>query len=240
MGGSSNQYSDNPEDWGVQFADASSALKFYQAKKAANEATAASNANLRTATQGIRSVAQERPNFTGVQPAVAPSGMGGGSTWNEGAAGGGAGYATGLVPPGTGSPHLDIPVYDQQRVEALAQQVAAPGIRKLRNQVQATQGGVYDNPNVKAMTLRQALEGYGSGLESVMGGALGSGAAMYGQEYDPQVAAAHANYEGQLQTERLASQERQAALNRSFESWSKTGTMPGNQNSRGLPIPAAA
>ena len=237
MGGSSNLYlPDDPEEWGTKFGDARSAKTFYEAAGAAQKYKAQKEANLRSATTRISSAAQSAAPV-GQQPAVAPSGFGGGSTWNEE----GMGYATGLVPPGSGggTPHLTIPVYDQGRVEALAQRVAAPSIRKLRDEVQTVQGGVYDNPNVKAMTLRQALQGYGGGLESVMSGALGAGAGMYGQEYDPQVAAAHANYEGELQAQRLASQERQAALNRSFEAWEKTGNAPGSTNVRGLPIARA-
>ena len=168
------------------------------------------------------------PAFTGVQPSAPPSGFGGGGgAWQEPDAGS-LGYSTGLVPPGT-TPRLDIPVYDQEKVEALAQRTAAPSIRKLRNEVQQVQGGVYDNPNVKAMTLRQALEGYGSGLESVVGGSLGTAAGMYGQEYQPQV-------ENVMQNNRLASIERENRYNRAFQSWQKTGKAPGSTNARGLPI----
>ena len=168
------------------------------------------------------------PNFTGVQPAVAPSGFGGGSTWSEPDGGSTGGYSTGLVPPGT-TPTLEIPKYDQEKVEALAQRTAAPGIRKLRDQVQEVQQGVYENPNVKAMTLRQALAGYGSGLESVMGGSLGSASGMYNQEYAPQVDAA-------MQANRQAFQERENRYNRSFQAWLKTGQNPGSTSARGLPV----
>ena len=236
-GGYSSEYTGEPGD--IPFQDVNSAIKFYQAQQEAQKAKALKQTNLRAATSRITSAAQERPNFTGVQPSAPPSGMSGGSAWNES----GMGYSTGLVPPGTegGTPHLDIPAYDQERVEALAQRVAAPSLRKLRSEVQSVQGGVYDNPNVKALTLRQALQGYGAGLESTMSGALGAGATMYGNEYDPQVQAAHANFEAQLQAQRLASQERQAALSRAFQAWSQTGDMPGQTNARGLPIriPAA-
>jgi hypothetical protein len=95
--------------------------------------------------------------------------------------------------------------------------------------VQQVQGGVYDNPNVKAMTLRQALQGYGAGLESVTGGALGTAAGMYNQEYSPQVDAV-------MQANRLASQERENRYNRSFQAWLKTGQTAGSTNARGLPV----
>jgi hypothetical protein len=86
---------------------------------------------------------------------------------------------------------------------------------------------VYDNPNVKRMTLRDALQGYGSGLENVMAGALKTGAGIYGQEYGAQVGKAGAEFgagetrrlqterigaEQGMQRERLASNERIAQL----------------------------
>jgi hypothetical protein len=62
--------------------------------------------------------------------------------------------------------------------------------------MQETQQGYYANPNVKRMTLRDALAGYGQGLENVMGGAYKTGAAIYGQEY-----------QGAMQQRQIASQE---------------------------------
>lgn len=148
------------------------------------------------------------------------SGGGRGGLFPSGTGTGTGGYSTGLIPPSTVAP-LTIPVYDQGKVESLAQQVGAPGIKLLRDQVQKAQGATSDNPNVKALTLRQALQGYGSGLESVMGGALTAGAQMYGQEYNPQVAGATANYQGALQqamqAASIAAQERIAAANRASQ-----------------------
>jgi len=120
-----------------------------------------------------------------------------------------------MLTPRVTAGQLEIPEYDNQRVEALAQRAAAPGIRKLRDQVQQVQGANPENPNVKAMNLRQALAGYGSGLETVMGGALSAGTSMYGQEYDPQVAEATTNYQGNLQRE-LESERRYA---QSWNAW---------------------
>ncbi len=122
-----------------------------------------------------------------------------------------------------GAPDTALPVYDTSKVEALAQRFAAPGIRNLRNTVQNVQQGVYENPNVKRMTLRDALQGYGAGLEGVMAGALKEGAGIYGQEYGPQV-------QGALQTQRInatermqsasnASNERIAELNNQWRAW---------------------
>jgi hypothetical protein len=78
------------------------------------------------------------------------------------------------------------PTYDEQRVHVLGQQVAAPGIRALRNKLNQVANQSFQNPNVKRVTLRDALSGYGQGLESVMAGAQRQGQAMYQSEYDAQ------------------------------------------------------
>lgn len=106
-----------------------------------------------------------------------------------------AGDGTGGAAPGS-----VISGYDTAKVEGLAQRLAAPGVRNLRNALQTTSQGYYENPNVKAQTLRDALAGYGSGLESVEAGALGSAANIYGQEYG-------AKFQAGLQAQRLATEE---------------------------------
>ena len=230
MGGTGADYSSNVEDAGLKFGDVKSAEAFFKAKaaaKAANPVAAnpyAVTSKETPAQTSARNIA-EQTYYQKLMNSqiVPPSGGGGdGTSWGRGTSGTTTPYATGLVPPGTGGSQLTIPVYDQRRVTALAQQVAAPGIAKLRDQVQQVQGASSDNPNVKAMTLRQALEGYGQGLGSVMSGAQTTGAAMYGAEYNPQVAAATANYQGnlsrELQANSLASQEAIAAANRESSS----------------------
>ena len=143
-----------------------------------------------------------------------------------------------VVPGGTvTSPtptEIPMPTYDTGRVESLAQRFAAPGIRNLRSAMQDVQGGVYENPNVKSMTVREALQGYGQGLENVMAGALKEGAGVYGQEFAPQVSAAlqgrsiasSERMHGQsiasaqsMQDKSLASNERINRMNNDFRAW---------------------
>ncbi|MEW6187857.1 MAG: hypothetical protein AB1585_19180 [Thermodesulfobacteriota bacterium] len=147
-------------------------------------------------------------------PPVMPT-YAGGMSWSKG----GGRFGIG---PGAG---IEIPVYDTQRVEALAQRAAAPGIRNLRNAMQQTQQGYYENPNVKRMTLRDVLAGYGQGLENVMGGALQQGKAMYNQEYQPQVQKAFSEFEARenraLQSERLAAEDRRNRYNRAWENYQR-------------------
>jgi len=110
------------------------------------------------------------------------------------------GFEGGIGGEGTTTTTPGLPEYDMSKVESLAQRAAAPGVRSLRSAVQETQQGYYANPNVKRMTLRDALAGYGQGLENVMGGAYKTGAAIYGQEYGVQA-------QGAMQQRQIASQE---------------------------------
>jgi hypothetical protein len=87
------------------------------------------------------------------------------------------------------------------QVNSLAQRIAAPSIRSLRTAVQDVQQGVYDNPNVKAMTVRQALAGYGQGLESAVGGSLSTAANIYNVPYQAQAQSA-------LQANQIASNQK--------------------------------
>lgn len=91
-------------------------------------------------------------------------------------------------------PTYTAPVYDQNRVASLTQQAAAPGVRRLRQAVAEASNQSYANPNVKAMTLRQALEGFGTGLESVMSGAAHTAAAEYDPEFQSKTQESQANF----------------------------------------------
>ena len=92
--------------------------------------------------------------------------------------------------PGAGEPPvLNLPEYDEKKVSALTQKRAAPGVRRLREATRGAMTETYDNPNVKRMTVRDALSGYGTGLENVMAGAGRSAAQEYGQQYAASVGA---------------------------------------------------
>ena len=68
-------------------------------------------------------------------------------------------------------PTFVAPEMDKRKTRALTQKLAAPGIRTLRQTMQQAMGRNYENPNVRKLTLREALQGYGTGLEKVMSGA---------------------------------------------------------------------
>lgn len=109
------------------------------------------------------------------------------------------------------------PEYDEDRISALSQRFQAPGVRRLRREVRSATGGSYDNPNVKRMVLRDALAGYGQGLESVTAGAYKSALGQYGQEYGRAWDTAMTNFQAQ---ESAKAQNFSSAM----EAWQKTGT----------------
>ena len=97
-------------------------------------------------------------------------------------------------------PEFKLPTWDESKISAKAQRAAGPGLRELRKGIQEAQGRYYENPNVRRMTLRDAMAGYGMGLEKVMGGARQQATSEYAAEYGPQVAKAQAEYGGQVQS----------------------------------------
>lgn len=120
------------------------------------------------------------------------------SAWHSYLAGSGSrpssgGYGGGAPTMGE-MPTYEKPEYDEDKVSALTQKRAAGGIRNLREATQEATSGTYDNPNVKRMTVRDALKGYGTGLENVMGGAGQAARAEYGQQYAAEVGASMANF----------------------------------------------
>ena len=99
-------------------------------------------------------------------------------------------------------PTFEAPLYDEAKIDKMAQQQAAPGLRNLRTAVQAATSRRYDNPNVQRMTLRDALAGYGQGLEEVMSGARQTASAEYAQKYAMEYKTAGMNWETAVQTVR--------------------------------------
>lgn len=116
-------------------------------------------------------------------------------------------------------PEFAAPEWDEGAIKSLAQQRAAPGVRRLREATRrATQRASYaENPAVTAMSLREALAGYGTGLESVLGGAARTARGEYGEEYGRE-----------FQTAQIQHQARQRELDLAFQAamqaWSREGT----------------
>jgi hypothetical protein len=94
-------------------------------------------------------------------------------------------------------PEQERPEYDESKVQSLAQQHAAPGVRTLREAYQTAASRLPSNPQSR-LTLKDALKGYGTGLESVMGGARKTARAEYGQEFGADVKFAGQKYAAQV------------------------------------------
>lgn len=136
----------------------------------------------------------------GSKPFFVPSGQGQGRVPGQawGAGGPTGGYMT--APTMGPMPEFKLPTWDESKIESKAQKAAGPGLRELRKGMREAQGRYYENPNVRRMTLRDAMAGYGMGLEKVLGGARREATAEYAAEYAPQMAKAGAEYGGQVQT----------------------------------------
>ena len=68
-------------------------------------------------------------------------------------------------------PTLDLREMDKRRVKALTQKALAPRLRQLRSALERALVRSYENPNVRRMIVRGALEGYGQSIEEARAGA---------------------------------------------------------------------
>lgn len=93
------------------------------------------------------------------------------------------------------APAYEAPKYNERKVQALTQQQAAPAIRGLRSAIQRVQNSGGENQNVNRMTLRDALAGYGQGLQSAMSGASATARGLYNEEYGRKADVAKTNFE---------------------------------------------
>lgn len=143
----------------------------------------------------------------GYAPALTPTGQETISTWE----------ASGKAPELGDMEPFEAPEWDSRKIARKTQVKAAPGVRKLRTAMQRVQARSYENPNVGAMTLREALGGYGLGLQGVMAGAESAAQAEYGREYGQQFQAKAMGYQANLQRQMA---EYQAA----YQSYLKEGT----------------
>jgi hypothetical protein len=93
---------------------------------------------------------------------------------------------TSPFPEGVTLSPFSAPTRDTARVEELTKQKSASGLRAMRSAIQKAMGQTYRNANVKRMSLREALAGYGQGIESVMSGAQSQAGSEYQKEYEQQ------------------------------------------------------
>jgi hypothetical protein len=97
-------------------------------------------------------------------------------------------------------PVLEMPKVDKRKIRALTQQIAAPSVRKLQEGLQGSLNVHTDNPNVRRMTIREALQGYGTGLEGAMAGAGSQARQEHQQELNLLGQEAHANFKAKYES----------------------------------------
>lgn len=95
-------------------------------------------------------------------------------------------------------PSYKAPKYDEAEVDKLTQKRASGGIRALRQSLARAGASGYNNADVKRMTLRDALQGYGTGLSSVIGEASEAATSEYGKKYGYALTNAQAEYTARL------------------------------------------
>lgn len=134
------------------------------------------------------------------------------------------------APTAPAIPAFKAPEYDEAEIRKLTQKLAAPRLRSLRRQMERESARQYENPNVRRMTLRQAMEGYGLGIGRITAEAGAGARAEYGQRYAREFAGAQMTYTAKTQA---LMQSYQNAFNAYLQSMQQTvttgpsGTEPG-------------
>jgi hypothetical protein len=140
------------------------------------------------------------------------------------------------VPETPELPTLELAKPDKRKIRSLTQQIAAPSIRKLQEGLQTGMNTKSDNPNVRRMTLREALQGYGTGLESAMSGAGGQARSEHQQELNTQNAAAQANWQAKTQSMMTAYQNAFSRYMQSAERVTESEAKSSSVEGSGVPM----
>lgn len=105
---------------------------------------------------------------------------------------------TGTRPSMPKLPTMEVPKFDRRALAAETQKQAGPQVRRLRDVTARTLAGGFENPNVRRMTVRQALQGYGGGLASVLQGARRAAVQTQMPEFQAQVGGAMRTFEANV------------------------------------------
>ena len=111
----------------------------------------------------------------------------------------------------------EYPKYDESAVRAGTQRAAAPGIRTLREAYQTAAARLPSGPQTR-LTLKDALRGYGSGLESVMAGAGRQARGEYAQKYAAEVRPYEMEFQARVQMEQQRANLEQQRMLKEYES----------------------
>jgi hypothetical protein len=118
------------------------------------------------------------------------------------------------------------PEWNESEVARNRQRMAGPNIRRLRDVTLQSIGRNYENPNVRRMTVREALRGYGSGLGSILASAQQGAVNEYGNKYQNMYNERMANFNA-------ANQAKMAEYNNLWQMFSKMGTTRTTQSTTG-------
>lgn len=116
------------------------------------------------------------------------------------------------------APTFEAPEYNEGEIDALTQKKASPTIRRLRQSYQQAAMQNYENPNVKSMTLRNALQSYGLGSAQTLESAGSAAANEYNQKYSKAYQSALTNFNAKTQA---ALTNYQTAVNTSQDDYNK-------------------
>lgn len=90
---------------------------------------------------------------------------------------------------------LEIDPWDEQEIARLTQKYSAPGVMKLGAAVNLAATRTYSSLIEKDLTLREAISGYGMGLESIIAGASQTAMSQYQARRDEEYRKAALEYE---------------------------------------------
>ena len=91
-------------------------------------------------------------------------------------------------------PEFTTPEFDEREVSRIAAREAAPNVRRLRDVTARAIGQNFANPNVRRLTVREALQGFGSGLGSILTGSQRAAVSQYMPRYQAAVSGAQTQY----------------------------------------------
>lgn len=136
----------------------------------------------------IRLVSASRASSGGTSKKNSGGSSGGNMSWN----------VTGELPTFT-APTFTAPERNENRLSSLRARASGSALRNLRTQTQAAIQSSYGLPaQARRMTLKEALQGYGSGVSSIMGSADKVARSQYEDEYGTLYKTAQMNYQGEL------------------------------------------
>lgn len=117
-----------------------------------------------------------------------------------------------------GSPYV-APEFEEGRIRAIAQRIAAPQMMAMRRDLMTTiaqSGRYFGNPLARAEATRRALGQYGINIASAMGQAQEGARRQYLSEYQIQAQEAMTNYQREQQ-------DRLTRFKSAFDEWTRTG-----------------